>query len=92
MMVIAVSTGTAFLSLIGLAVGAIVLVVVVALFNQVVRPALQIKAYSEHILDAGLGIARNIDAVDELERTRALATALPGLAVAYLEKLKGRLP
>jgi hypothetical protein len=91
MMVVAISTGTTVLSLIGLALGAVVLIVAVALFNRVVMPALEIKAYSEHIREAGLGIARNVDAVDDLGRTRELASAVPGLAVAYLERVKAKL-
>jgi hypothetical protein len=91
MIVIAVSTGTSVMSLIGLALGAVVLIVVVALFNRVIRAALEIKAYTGHILEAGLGIASNVDAVDELGRTRELATAVPALAVAYLDRVKAKL-
>ena len=90
-MILAVSTGTAVLSLIGLAVGLVVLLTVLALFNRVVRPALEISRYAEDILDAGIGIAKNLDGVDELARTRGLATSLPPLAVAYLEVVKKEL-
>jgi hypothetical protein len=90
-MILAVSTGTAVLSLIGLAVGLVVLLTVLALFNRVVRPALEISRYAEDILDAGIGIAKNLDGVDELARTRDLATSLPPLAVAYLEVVKKEL-
>lgn len=76
-----------FLAWIGLALGLVVAVLVVWLFDRVVRPALEIERYSRDILDAGLGIARNLDGVDEAVRTRDLATAVPGLAVAYLRKL-----
>jgi len=72
---------------IGLALGLVVALLVVWLFERVVRPALEIERYSRAILDAGLGIARNLDGVDEAVRTRDLATAVPGLAVAYLQKL-----
>lgn len=72
---------------IGLALGLVVALVVVWLFDRVVRPALEIERYSRAILDAGLGIARNLDGVDEAVRTRDLATTVPGLAVAYLQKL-----
>ena len=75
------------LAWIGLALGLVILVVVVALFNRIVRPALEIKRYADHILTAGVGIARNLDGADQLVRTRELATAVPGLAVAYLKKL-----
>jgi hypothetical protein len=88
---LAVSTGTSVLSLIGLALGVGVLVVVLALFNRVVRPAIEIDDYAEDILDGGIGIAKGVDGVDELARTRELATAVPGLAVAYLEIVKRKL-
>ncbi len=81
------STALVVLAWIGLALGLVVAVVVVLLFNRVVRPALEIKRYADDILEAGLGIARNLDGVDEAVRTRELATAVPGLALAYLQKL-----
>jgi len=82
-----VSTGVVVLAWIGLALGLVVALLVVFLFGRVVRPALEVERYSRDILDAGLGIARNLDGVDEAVRTRDLATAVPGLAVAYLKKL-----
>ena len=81
------STSVAILAWIGLALGLVVALLVVWLFDRVVRPALEIERYSRDILDAGLGIARNLDGVDEAVRTRDLATTVPGLAVAYLRKL-----
>ena len=87
MSVLALSTGSAVLAWIGLALGVVVLLVVVVLFSMVLRPAREIDGYAGHILTAGVGIATNLDAVDELERTRALGGAVPGLAVGYLRKL-----
>jgi nitrogen fixation/metabolism regulation signal transduction histidine kinase len=89
---LAVSTGTAILSLAGLALGLVVLVAVVILFQSVLRPVLEIRAYADDILEGGLGIARNLDSADELVHTRDLATSVPPLAVAYLEQVKGKLP
>ena len=80
------------LSLVGLALGLVILLLVLALFNRVVRPALEIMRYAEDILDGGIGIAKNLDGVDELARTRELALSLPPLAVAYLEVVKKELP
>ena len=91
-MIVAVATGTAVLSLIGLTLGLVILLVVLALFNRVVRPALEINRYARDILDAGVGIATNLDGVDELAKTRELAVSLPPLAVAYLEVVKRELP
>lgn len=75
------------LAWIGLALGVVVLALVVILFDRVLRPVLEIRRYADDILAAGLGIARNLDGVDEAVRTRDLATAVPGLATAYLRKL-----
>ena len=69
------------------ALGLLVVALVVALFDRIVRPALEIKRYAADILESGVGIARNLDGVDEAVRTRDLATAVPGLATAYLKKL-----
>ena len=81
------STTVVVLAWIGLALGLVVALVVVWLFDRIVRHALEIERYARDILDAGLGIARNLDGVDEAVRTRDLATAVPGLAVSYLQKL-----
>jgi len=91
-MMLAVSTGTAVLSLIGLALGLLTLLVVLALFNRVVRPALEIDRYAKDILEAGLGIAKSLDGVDELAKTRDLVNTVPSLAVAYVEVVKKELP
>lgn len=81
------STTVVVFAWIGLALGLVVALLVVWLFDRVVRPLLEIERYSRAILDGGLGITRNLDGVDEAVRTRDLATAVPGLAVAYLQKL-----
>ncbi len=81
------STFTVIVAWLGLGLGLVIALVVVALFTQILTPAEQIERYADHILDAGVGIARNLDGVDEAVRTRELATAVPGLAVAYLRKL-----
>ncbi len=89
MSLLAISTGSAILALIGLALGLIIALLVVKLFNTVMRPALEIDEYAKDILGAGVAIATNLDGVSELERTHALATAVPGLAGAYLNKIQG---
>lgn len=85
---LAISTGSAILAWIGLALGLVVAVLVVLLFNRVVRPLLEVDRYADDILDAGVKIAKNLDDAGEIARTRELATAVPGLAVAYLQKLR----
>jgi len=87
MTVLAVSTGAAILAIVGLALGLVVAVLVVNLLQSVLRTTREIDRYAQDILVAGVGIATNLDGVDELERTRALGGAVPGLAVAALQKL-----
>jgi hypothetical protein len=84
---LAVSGGEATLAIIGLVVGVVVLLVVIKLFSEVLRPVQEIDAYAGDILTAGVGIATNLDPVDELQTTRQLGGAVPGLAVGYLKKL-----
>jgi hypothetical protein len=91
-MTLAISTGIAVLSLIGLAVGLFILISVVSMFNRVVRPALEIDGYAKNILDGGIGIAKGVEGVDELAKTRDLVNSVPPLAVAYLELVKKELP
>jgi hypothetical protein len=91
MSVAALSTLEEVLAFVGLGLGAVVLVVVVLLFNRVVGPVLEIARYAKSILEAGLGIARNVDGADELLRTRELVGAVPELATDYLRKA-GRVP
>lgn len=74
-------------ALVGLGAGVPVLGLVVALFARVTRPAGEIDRYARDILDAGLAISGNLEGLEELERTHALAAAVPGPAVAYLQKL-----
>jgi hypothetical protein len=87
--VVALSTAESVLALIGLTIGVVVLVVVIGLFNRIMRPAGEIRSYADDILEAGVGIGRNLDGVDELRTTHALGSAVPGLAGAYLKKLGG---
>ena len=80
------------LAIIGLALGAVVLVLVVGLFNRVLAPLFEIGRYAKNILSAGVGIATNLDGADQIIRTRELATAVPELAGAYLRKLERGAP
>ena len=84
-----IGTGPAILAWIGLALGLVIAVVVVVLFNSIVRAATEIRRYAADILDAGVGIATNLDGVDELARTHQLGGAVPGLATAYFRKIQG---
>lgn len=81
------STLVFLLALLGLALGLAAAAAVVALFTAILRSAGEIERYAADILEYGVGIARNLDGVDEAVRTRELATAVPGLATRYLQKL-----
>ena len=83
MILFAVTTGEAILALIGNAILLVVALIVVALFNRTVRPALSIDGYADDILQGGLGINRNLDALEDLERTRELTARVARLAEAY---------
>jgi len=85
--VLAISTGSAILAWIGLVVLLVVAVVVWGLLENVRRPVAEIDRYASDILQAGVGIATNLDGAEQLVKTHALATAVPDLAVAYLKKL-----
>jgi hypothetical protein len=74
------------LAWIGVVLLLVVAVVVLGLLENLRRPVDEIDRYASHILDAGVGIAKNLDGVDELTTTHQLAGAVPGLAVAYLKK------
>jgi hypothetical protein len=84
--VLAVTTGQAVLAWIGIVLLLVVAVLVLNLLESVRRPVAEIDRYAEHILDAGVGIAKNLDGVDDLATTHELSQAVPGLAVGYLKK------
>lgn len=84
------SATAAVFAWVGLVLGLVVAGVVLALLSRVLRPILEIKRYAATTLEAGLGIARHLDGLDEAARTRELATAVPPLAVAYLEEARPR--
>jgi hypothetical protein len=84
--IFAVSTAVAVLALIGLAIGLVVFFVVVGLLNGVLTPLRRILADVQDAQTAPL-LERGVQGVDQLDRTRRLADGVPGLAVAYLQKL-----
>ena len=64
------------LAWIGLALGLGVLAVVGDLLYRIMRPLQEIKRNVDETFTAGVGIARNLDGADELERTRELIAEL----------------
>lgn len=61
-------------------VGLVLLPVVLLLLHRTLRPLLEADRYAEAILDAGLGIAANLDGLDEAVRTSELAPAVDEIA------------
>jgi hypothetical protein len=80
------STGSIVLAIIGLVLLLVVAIVVLHLLESVRRPVSEIDRYASDILTAGVGIATNLDGVEQLVTTRKLGLAVPGLAVRYLKK------
>jgi hypothetical protein len=83
---LAVGTVVAVLAWIGLAVGLVVFFVVVGLLNGVLVPLRRILVDVRDAQTAPL-LERGVQGTDQLDRTRRLAEGVPGLAVAYLQKL-----
>jgi hypothetical protein len=46
--------------------------VVILFLNRILRPALEIRGYADDILEHGVGITRELDAVPKLVRTKEL--------------------
>ena len=86
MTLLAVTTGQGILACVGLLLLLVVAVVVLGLLENLRRPVAEIDRYATDILEAGVGIAKNLDGVDDLVTTHQLAQAVPGLAVGYLKK------
>lgn len=87
MTVLAVSTGSAILAIIGLVLGVVILGVVVVLFIRIVRPLFEIRRYALHIQPTIAAITRNLEGVEELERTRELASRVPRVGGPYVDQL-----
>ena len=88
-MILAVSTGTSILCLVGLAVGWWSSSSSSPCSTASSAPPSRSRATRRTILDGGIGIAKGVDGVDDLARTRELVTTVPPLAVAYLEIVEG---
>lgn len=55
-----------------LVVAFVVAPVVIMFLNRILRPALEIRSYADDILEHGVGITRELDAVPKLVRTKEL--------------------
>ncbi|MDX6689456.1 MAG: hypothetical protein QOG15_913 [Solirubrobacteraceae bacterium] len=83
---LALSTTGEVLAIIGLAVGLVVFGVVVWLLNGVLTPLRRVLADVRDAETAPL-LKNGVKGVDQLGRTRQLASGVPDLAVAYMTKL-----
>lgn len=82
----AIGTGLAILSIIGLIVGLVVFAVVVLLLTATLAPLRKILVDVQDAQTAPM-LERGVKGTDELSRTQQLANGVPPLAVAYLQKL-----
>lgn len=85
-MIAAVSTTVAVLALIGLAVGLGVFAWVVSLLQGVLTPLRKILGDVRDARTAPM-LEHGVKGPEQLGRTRQLADAVPGPAVAYMQKL-----
>ena len=74
------------LAVIGLLLGVVVLLVVIWLLNDVLRPLRRISADITEANKAPM-LKKGIPGADQLSTTRRLAESVPPLALAYLNKL-----
>ncbi len=74
---------------IGNALGvAVVIPLVLVLMAGVMRPAREIARYADDILEHGVGLARNLEPVPALGRTRELVAEVTQHAVDYVGALE----
>lgn len=67
---------------------AVVIPVVIALLNQVMRPAVEIKRYGDDVLEHGVLLIAQLDAVEELLKTRALVKQVGAGVTRYTQALE----
>jgi hypothetical protein len=80
------SSSQTALAIIGLVLGLVVLLVVIWLLNDVLRPLRRISADLTEANKAPM-LKKGIPGADQLGTTRRLAESVPPLALAYLNKL-----
>ena len=90
MTVVALSTANGAFAAFVLFVGLVGALAAVVLLTRVVIPALEIRRYARDIEVAGDAIARNLEGVGELDRTRTLVAPLPERVEAYGARVRGR--
>lgn len=88
MTLLAIGVANAILAWITVAVALVGALAAVALLTRVLQPILEIDRYADQVLGAAEAIVQNLDGVDELTRTRSLASSLP----AGVERASGGRP
>jgi len=66
----------------------VVVPLVVLLANRVIRPAVEIQAYSDDILEHGVLLTENLVPVPALIETDASISGITGVAVRYVTALR----
>lgn len=66
----------------------VVVPAVIILANRVIRPAVEIQAYSDDILEHGVILTEHLVPVPALIETDELITGITGVAVRYVTALR----
>lgn len=66
----------------------VVVPVVILLANRVIRPAVEIQAYSDDVLEHGVKLTEHLVPVPALVETDKLITDITGEAVRYVTALR----
>lgn len=66
----------------------VVVPVVIILANRVIRPAVEIQAYADDILEHGVNLTEHLVPVPALIETDASITGITGVAVRYVTALR----
>ena len=83
---LAVTSTQSTLAIIGLVLGFVVLLVVIKLLNDTLKPLRAVLADLQNAKTAGM-LEHGVPGTEQLGQTRRLADSVPPLALAYLAKL-----
>ena len=83
---LAVTSTQSALAIIGLVIGFVVLLVVIKLLNDTLKPLRAVLADLQDAKTAGM-LEHGVPGTEQLGQTRRLADSVPPLALAYLAKL-----
>jgi len=83
---LAVTSTQSTLAIIGLVIGFVVLLVVIKLLNDTLKPLRAVLADLQDAKTAGM-LEHGVPGTEQLGQTRRLADSVPPLALAYLQKI-----